>query len=69
MSNPTALAQEISQAYAQRQIIPAPSTRDGGLDLDTAYAVEGEIIFSTPVGVFRRPYRHTGRYAAFPALF
>jgi LEA14-like dessication related protein len=37
----------------------------GGID----YAVEGEITFSTPVGVFRRPYRHTGRYAAFPALF
>ncbi|MDQ2980581.1 MAG: LEA type 2 family protein [Acidobacteriota bacterium] len=31
----------------------------GGID----YAVEGEITFSTPVGMFRRPYRHAGRYA------
>jgi 2-keto-4-pentenoate hydratase len=43
MSDPTALAHEINEAYARRQIMPAPSSRDGGLDLDTAYAVEGEI--------------------------
>jgi LEA14-like dessication related protein len=29
------------------------------------YAVEGEITFSTPVGVFTRPYRHTGQYSLF----
>jgi LEA14-like dessication related protein len=27
------------------------------------YAIEGEITFSTPIGVFHRPYRHEGRYA------
>lgn len=29
------------------------------------YAVDGEITFSTPVGRFHRPYRHTGRYSPF----
>ena len=29
------------------------------------YAVDGEITFSTPVGTFHRPYRHTGRYSPF----
>ena len=43
MSDPTALAQEITEAYAKREIISTPSSRDGGLDLDTAYAVEGAI--------------------------
>lgn len=33
----------------------------GGID----YAVEGEVTFSTPVGVFERPYRHAGRYSPF----
>jgi len=41
MFNLTALAQEITEAYAKRAIISLPSSRDGGLDLDTAYAVEG----------------------------
>ena len=31
----------------------------GGID----YAVEGEITFSTPIGVFERPYRHAGRWS------
>jgi LEA14-like dessication related protein len=31
----------------------------GGIE----YAVEGDITFSTPVGVFRRPYSHSGRYS------
>jgi 2-oxo-3-hexenedioate decarboxylase len=43
MSDPTALAQEIIEAYATRAIISPPSSRDGGLDLDSAYAVEGAI--------------------------
>jgi 2-oxo-3-hexenedioate decarboxylase len=43
MSNPTALAQEITEAYAKRELISTPSSRDGGIDLDTAYAVEAEI--------------------------
>jgi len=43
MSDPTALAQEITEAYAKREIISTPSSRDGGFDLDTAYAVEGAI--------------------------
>ena len=43
MINPTALAREITDAYASKTIVPAPSSRDGGIDLDTAYAVEAEI--------------------------
>lgn len=31
----------------------------GSLD----YAVEGEVTFSTPVGVFQRPYHHAGRWS------
>jgi 2-oxo-3-hexenedioate decarboxylase len=44
MSDPKALAQEIIDAYARREITPAPSSREGGLDLGTAYAVEAEIV-------------------------
>lgn len=44
MPDPSALAREISEAYAKREIIPAPSSREGGIDLDTAYAVEAEIV-------------------------
>jgi 2-oxo-3-hexenedioate decarboxylase len=43
MSDPTALAQEITDAYTSRTIIPTPSSREGGLDLASAYAVEGAI--------------------------
>jgi 2-oxo-3-hexenedioate decarboxylase len=43
MSDPIALAREITDAYAKREIIPAPSSRDGGIDLGTAYTVEAEI--------------------------
>jgi 2-oxo-3-hexenedioate decarboxylase len=53
MSNPTALAHEINEAYARRQIMPAPSSRDGGLDLDTAYAVEGAIATARRAGGHR----------------
>jgi 2-keto-4-pentenoate hydratase len=42
-TDPKTLAQELIDAYTARAIIAAPSSRDGGLDLDTAYAVETEI--------------------------
>src|SRR3954464_15984130 len=42
-TDPKALAQELTDAYATKTIVPAPSSRDGGIDLDTAYAVEAEI--------------------------
>ena len=41
--DPKTLAQELTDAYAKREIVPAPSTRDAGFDLDTAYAVESAI--------------------------
>jgi 2-oxo-3-hexenedioate decarboxylase len=41
--DPNTLAREITDAYAARTIIPAPSSREGGIDLNTAYAVEAEI--------------------------
>jgi 2-oxo-3-hexenedioate decarboxylase len=41
--DPKTLAQEITDAYAKREIIPAPTSREGGIDLGTAYAVEAEI--------------------------
>ncbi len=40
--------------------------KSAGLDFLTRgvdYAVEGEITFSTPIGVFHRPYRHAGTYS------
>jgi len=43
MTNPAALAQEISDAYAGRTIITDLSTRDGGIDLNAAYATEAAI--------------------------
>jgi 2-oxo-3-hexenedioate decarboxylase len=44
MSDPiTALATELADAYANRRILPPPSSREGGLDLPTAYAVEAEL--------------------------
>ena len=39
-----ALAEELQQAYATKQILPVPfSTRESGFDLAAAYAVEGEL--------------------------
>lgn len=39
-----ALAQELTQAYAERRILPAPlSTREPGFDLEAAYAIESEL--------------------------
>jgi len=43
MTDPAALAREITEAYATRAIVSTPSSRDGGIDLDTAYAIEGAI--------------------------
>ncbi|MCU1382176.1 MAG: 2-keto-4-pentenoate hydratase [Acidobacteria bacterium] len=42
-TDPKTLAQELTGAYAHKAIVAAPSSRDGGIDLDTAYAVEAEI--------------------------
>lgn len=42
-TDPKALARELTDAYAKRETLPAPSTRDAGFDLTTAYAVEAEI--------------------------
>jgi len=42
-TDPKALAQELIDAYTAKTIVPAPSSREGGIDLDTAYAVEAEI--------------------------
>lgn len=40
-----ALAQELTEAYAQRRILEVPlSTRESGFDLPTAYAVEAELV-------------------------
>ena len=43
MSDPKALADEITDAYARRAPLATPSSRQGGLDLAGAYAVEAEI--------------------------
>ena len=42
-SSPAALAQELRDAYAALKQTDAPSTRDPGFDLQSAYAVEGEL--------------------------
>lgn len=44
MTEPRKLAAEIAAAYAGKQLIPAPTVRDGGLDLAGAYAVEHELM-------------------------
>jgi len=41
--DPKTLAQELTDAYASRTTVAAPSSREGGIDLDTAYAVEAAI--------------------------
>jgi 2-keto-4-pentenoate hydratase len=42
--NAADLATELLDAYAQRRLVPSPSSREGGLDLATAYATEAEIV-------------------------
>lgn len=41
--DPATLATELLAAYAERRLVPPP-TREGGLDLAAAYAVESEIV-------------------------
>jgi 2-oxo-3-hexenedioate decarboxylase len=43
MPDPQALAVELTDAYTKKTLIPAPSSHDGGIDLDTAYATEASI--------------------------
>ena len=42
--------------------------KSAGLDIlfsgSIHYAVEGEVTFSTPVGVYQRPYHHAGEWSA-----
>src|SRR5580765_1508010 len=40
--DPQPLADELTGAYTSRAIVATPSSREGGIDLDTAYAVEAE---------------------------
>jgi 2-oxo-3-hexenedioate decarboxylase len=42
-TDPKSLAEELTGAYASRTIVSAPSSREGGLSLDAAYATEAEI--------------------------
>lgn len=44
MADAAALAREIADAYAHKQLITPPTSRDGALDLATAYAVEHELM-------------------------
>lgn len=44
MVNPSALAIELLEAYRDRRLVPAPTSREGGLDLASAYDVEAEIV-------------------------
>jgi 2-keto-4-pentenoate hydratase len=44
MANARALAHELAAAFATRTLVPPPSSRDGGLDLATAYDIEHELM-------------------------
>jgi 2-oxo-3-hexenedioate decarboxylase len=44
MTDPRALAQEIAAAYARKQPIPAPTTREAEFDLAAGYATEAELV-------------------------
>ena len=44
MIDPKALAREMADTYARRVLTTAPTAREGGLDLATAYAVEHELV-------------------------
>ncbi|MEP6782614.1 MAG: fumarylacetoacetate hydrolase family protein [Acidobacteriota bacterium] len=44
MIDPRALARELHDARANKASVTAPTTRDGGLDLATAYATEAELV-------------------------
>jgi 2-oxo-3-hexenedioate decarboxylase len=43
-SSALTLAEEILDAYARKQSITAPSNRDGGIDVASAYTVESDIV-------------------------
>ena len=44
------------------------NVKSAGLDIlfsgSIHYAVEGEVTFSTPAGVYQRPYHHAGEWSA-----
>jgi 2-keto-4-pentenoate hydratase len=42
-SGRSAASDELAQAFALRRTVSPPSSREGGFDLDTAYAVESEL--------------------------
>jgi 2-oxo-3-hexenedioate decarboxylase len=42
--DPAGLATELLQAYAERRMVQPPTSREGGLDLPSAYAVEAQIV-------------------------
>jgi 2-oxo-3-hexenedioate decarboxylase len=44
MADPRTLAEELSAARTHKQLVTAPTMREGGLDLDTAYAIESELV-------------------------
>lgn len=44
MTDPRVLAAEVSAAFGRKQLITAPTARDGGFDLASAYAVEHELV-------------------------
>jgi 2-oxo-3-hexenedioate decarboxylase len=44
MATATDLAGELLEAYAEQRLVTPPSSREGGLDLATAYAAEAEIV-------------------------
>jgi 2-oxo-3-hexenedioate decarboxylase len=44
MANPRSLADELAAAYKAKSLVPPPTSRDGGLDLATAYLVERELV-------------------------
>lgn len=44
MPDARALANEIAAAFKSKRLVPPPSSREGGLDLATAYAVERELM-------------------------
>ena len=44
MTDPRVLAAEVSAAIDRQQLITAPTARDGGFDLPSAYAVEHELM-------------------------
>src|SRR5262245_5333372 len=44
MADPRALANELAGAYKSKTLVVPPASREGGLDLASAYAVERELV-------------------------